>query len=425
VAAAAVRTLRVDVVEGTDAGRSTWGEHETLTVGTAMGNDLIVSDETVSRYHLELRRTEHGIEAIDQGSTNGTFVGPARLGRAIVTPGTTLALGRTRIVVRDGTHVDVDVHDEDRLGPLVGTSAVMRRAVAWVKRAAGSDASVRLVGESGTGKELVAWAVHDSSSRADQPFVTVDCGALAPTLVASELFGHEKGAFTGADRQRLGALELANGGTLFLDEIGELPKELQPILLGALERKSFRRVGGQAEVPVDVRVVAATNRDLRADVNAGEFRLDLYYRLAVLRLELPPLRDRIGDVPLLVQHFLNDRGFTGPIETLFSPAELAGLERHRWPGNVRELRNLVDATLALGSPPPVDSLGGPSTSSENDALVLGLPYKQARVEALARFEHAYLQHLLERAGGNVSQAARDAGLDRSYLFSLLRRNGLK
>src|SRR5690606_33013900 len=220
-------------------------------------------------------------------------------------------------------------------------------------------------------------------------------------------------------------LELANGGTLFLDEIGELPKELQPILLGALERKSFRRVGGQAEVPVDVRVVAATNRDLRADVNAGEFRLDLYYRLAVLRLELPPLRDRIGDVPLLVQHFLNDRGFTGPIETLFSPAELAGLERHRWPGNVRELRNLVDATLALGSPPPVDSLGGPSTSSENDALVLGLPYKQARVEALARFEHAYLQHLLERAGGNVSQAARDAGLDRSYLFSLLRRNGLK
>ncbi len=426
-AAAAVRTLRVDVIEGSDAGRSVWGEHEILTIGSAQGNDLVVSDETVSRYHLELRRTEHGIEAIDQGSTNGTYVGAARLGRAIVPPETTLVLGRARIVVRDGARVDVDVHDDDRLGPLVGASPVMRRAMAWVKRAARSDAAVLLVGESGTGKELVARAVHDQSRRAEQPFVTVDCGALAPTLVASELFGHERGAFTGADRQRLGALELAHEGTLFLDEIGELPKELQPTLLGALERKSFRRVGGQTEVPVDVRVVAATNRDLRGEVNAGDFRLDLYYRLAVLRLELPPLRERTGDVPLLVSHFLADRGFSGAVGELFSPAELSELERHRWPGNVRELRNLVDATLALGSPPPVDELGGgrATPSSGLDVRTLGLSYKQARKEALAHFERAYLQHMLERAGGNVSQAARDTGLDRSYLFSLLRRNGLK
>jgi DNA-binding NtrC family response regulator len=299
--------------------------------------------------------------------------------------------------------------------------------MAWVTRAARSDASVLLVGESGTGKELVARAIHDHGTRADQPFVTVDCGALAPTLVASELFGHEKGAFTGADRQRIGALELAHQGTLFLDEIGELPTELQPALLGALERRTFRRVGGQVEVPVDVRVVAATNRDLRSEVNAGGFRLDLYYRLAVLRLELPPLRERTGDVLVLVGHFLKERGFTGSVAEVFSEAELEELSRHHWPGNVRELRNLVDATLALGAPPPVDDFDGGARAGAPgfDPRVMALPYKQARKEALTDFERVYLQHLLERAAGNVSQAARDAGLDRSYLFSLLRRNGLK
>jgi transcriptional regulator with PAS, ATPase and Fis domain len=256
----------------------------------------------------------------------------------------------------------------------------------------------------------------------------VDCGALAPTLVASELFGHEKGAFTGAERQRPGALELAHRGTLFLDEIGELPKELQPSLLGALERRSFRRVGGTSEVPVDVRVIAATNRDLRSEVNAGDFRLDLYYRLAVLRLELPALRERTGDVPLLMQHFLADRGYSGPLTGLFSDAELAELERHHWPGNVRELRNLVDATLALGAPPPVELVErspAPAEGGGFDPAVMTLPFKQARKGALADFERHYLSRLLERANGNVSQAARDAGLDRSYLFSLLRRNGIK
>jgi transcriptional regulator with PAS, ATPase and Fis domain len=424
---AAVQALRVDVVAGNDAGRSAWGEREAMSVGTAQGNDLVLVDETVSRYHLELRRAPSGIEVIDQGSTNGTFVGSARLGRAIVPAETTLVLGRTRLTVRDGTQVDVEIHDDDRLGALVGESAVMRRVMAWVKRAARSDASVLLVGESGTGKELVARALHDHSRRADQPFVTVDCGALSPTLIASELFGHERGAFTGAERQRAGALELANGGTLFLDEIGELSRELQPTLLGALERKSFRRVGGQSEVPVDVRVIAATNRDLRADVNSGEFRLDLYYRLAVLRLELPPLRDRREDLGLLIEQFLEHRSFAGTISELFSDVELTELAHHHWPGNVRELRNLVDATLALGQPPPVDTLGAPEKHETRgfDVRAFSMPYKQARKHALADFERVYLDELLARSGGNVSQAARDAGLDRSYLFSLLRRHGLR
>ncbi|HJL15356.1 MAG TPA: sigma 54-interacting transcriptional regulator [Sandaracinaceae bacterium LLY-WYZ-13_1] len=428
-ASAAIRTLRVDVSEGIDAGRSIWGEDEALSVGTAQGNDLVLGDETVSRFHLELRRTDAGIEVVDQGSTNGTQVGAARLGRAVVPPETVLGLGRTRIVVRDGAQIDVDLHQDEQLGPLVGRSEVMRRVMAWVTKAGRSDASVLLVGESGTGKELVARAIHDCGARAEQPFVTVDCGALAPTLVASELFGHERGAFTGADRQRAGALEQAHGGTLFLDEIGELPRELQPTLLGALERRSLRRVGGQTEVPVDVRIVAATNRDLRADVNAGDFRLDLYYRLAVLRLALPPLRERTGDVPILIDHFLAERSHGGAAEDLFGEALLAELERHHWPGNVRELRNLVDATLALGAPPPVDPMqpGGPAAGSGPgfDPQLLHQPFKQARKEAIGAFERFYLEHLLEAAGGNVSQAARDAGLDRSYLFSLLRRNGLR
>ncbi len=424
---AAVNTLRVDVVDGNDAGRSTWGEREVLTVGTAQGNDLILGDETVSRFHLELRRAPLGIEVVDQGSTNGTFFGPARITRATVPAETLLTIGRTRIQVRDGTQVNVEVHDGDQLGPLIGHSPSMRRVMAWVKRAVRSDVPVLLVGESGTGKELVARALHDHGQRAEHPFVTVDCGALAPTLVASELFGHERGAFTGAERQRIGAFEHAHGGTLFLDEIGELPRELQPTLLGALERRSFRRVGGQVEVPVDLRVVAATNRDLRAEVNSGEFRLDLYYRLAVLRLELPSLRERPEDLPLLIRHFLAERGFDEPPSAFFSEAELAELARHHWPGNVRELRNMIDATLALGQAAPVDPMR-PSQSETRagfDPRTLVLPYKQARKHALADFERVYLEQLLSRSGDNVSQAARDAGLDRSYLFSLLRRSGLR
>ncbi|MDQ3037834.1 MAG: sigma-54 dependent transcriptional regulator, partial [Myxococcota bacterium] len=312
----------------------------------------------------------------------------------------------------------------------------------WVQRAAATEAPVLLVGESGTGKEVVARALHDRGPRASEPFVVVDCGALTPTLVASELFGHERGAFTGADRQHTGALEQAHGGTLFLDEIGELPRELQSVLLGALERRAFRRVGGRAEVQVDVRLIAATNRDLRSEVNGGSFRLDLYYRLAVLQLELPALRDRPADVPLLLEHFLRELGYRGDVAQLFPDDAMRALLEHRWPGNVRELRNVAQATLALG----LDSLlhnglgrdacgdaaaarAGSAESSDPMSLPIGelfaMPFKEARQQALGSFETRYLGHLLERTSGNVSQAAREAGLDRSYLFSLLRRSGLR
>jgi DNA-binding NtrC family response regulator len=284
---------------------------------------------------------------------------------------------------------------------------------------------VLLVGESGTGKELIARALHTQSSRADGPFVTVDCGALSPALVASELFGHEKGAFTGAAGRHDGAFSRADGGTLFLDEIGELPTALQAALLGALERKRIRRVGGRDEIPIDVRVVSATHRDLRAEVNAGTFRLDLYYRLAVVVLQVPALRERREDVPLLVEHFLREAGVEGGVAEVVPPDTMDALAAHAWPGNVRELRNFVEATLVMGEAPPL--MGAPSGPEGGDviehALVLG--YKEARARVLDAFERRYCEPLLERAEGNVSRAARDARMDRTYLIKLLSKHGLK
>jgi DNA-binding NtrC family response regulator len=300
----------------------------------------------------------------------------------------------------------------------------MRRLMAQLGRAAGRDVSVLLVGESGTGKELCARALHDLGPRRDKPFVTLDCGALSPTLIASELFGHEKGAFTGADRVHVGAFEQAHGGTLFLDEIGELPPALQATMLGVLERGRFKRLGGRSEIAVDVRVVSATHRDLRAEVNAGSFRLDLYYRLAVVCLQVPPLRDRPEDVPLLVEHFLREAGHDGPVEEVMTPEILQSWLEHRWPGNVRELRNLVEATLAMGEPPPLGD--SPAAAGEDPFLaLLPLGYKQARAQLLHQFEARYLDHLLARAGGNVSKAAREARMDRSHLIDLLSRHGKK
>ena len=416
-----IKSLRVEVLEGSDAGAAASSESESLSVGTAGGNDLVLGDPTVSRFHLELSRGEDGILVADNGSTNGTRFEGARIERATVPPGAILSLGKTRVRVDDGARITLELHEGEELNALRGRTAVMRRLMARVRKAAASDTPVLLVGESGTGKELVARALHEEGRRQRGPFVTVDCGALSPSLVASELFGHERGAFTGADREHAGAFERAHGGTLFLDEIGELGAELQPALLGVLERGRLRRVGGRKELEVDVRVVAATHRDLRSEVNAGSFRLDLYYRLAVVVLALPSLRERPEDVPLLVLHFLREAGHDGPIESIFSADALAALARHRWPGNVRELRNVVEATLAMGEAP---ELAGPA-SRAGASPSLDLPYKDARRALLDDFERRYVERLLERTGGNVSAAAREARMDRTYLIKLVARHGLK
>jgi len=421
-----VRTLCVEVLSGPDAGKTLETEDEVLTIGSAPGNALCLSDTTVSRFHLELSGGESGISVTDLGSSNGTASGPVRIERGVVSSGAELRLGNTRLSVRDGDASVVELYADDELGELKGKTEVMRRLMAQVTTAAQSTVPVLVIGESGTGKELVARAVHHSSPRADGPFVTLDCGALAPNLVASELFGHERGAFTGADRQHVGAFERASGGTLFLDEIGELPAELQPQLLGALERKRFRRVGGRTEIDVDVRIVCATNRDLRAEVNASVFRLDLYYRIAVVVLRLPALRERAADIPLLAAHFLSECGHAGPAESLLPEGVMSQLQAHRWPGNVRELRNWVEATVAMGESPPLsthDASGLMGGGEESELYALS--YKDARRSVLESFELRYVTRLLTATGGNVAAAARQAQMDRTYLIKLVQRHGLR
>jgi DNA-binding NtrC family response regulator len=427
-----IRTLSIEVVGGPDQGKSYTAEGETVTVGTAESNDLRLTDPTVSRYHLELSRRGDQVAVTDLGSTNGTAVGPALLERGTVAPGSLLTLGRTSLRVGDGPTRTLSLHESGALGPLRGQSAPMRRLMAQILRLAQTDASVLLQGESGTGKELIARALHDQSPRAQKPIVTLDCGVISPGLVASELFGHERGAFTGADRRHIGVFERAQGGTLFLDEIGELSSGLQTALLGVLERRRFCRLGGTEELSVDVRVVSATHQDLRAEVNANTFRLDLYYRLAVVRLEVPPLRQRADDIPPLVEHFLHEVGYAGPMEALVPPPLMATLQAHRWPGNVRELRNYVEAILAMGEPPSLEqAVGGPGAAhppvppAASVPLPLERSYREARQQVLEDFEVRFLKALMERAGNNVSMAARLAQMDRSYLIDLLHRHHLR
>jgi DNA-binding NtrC family response regulator len=421
-----VRTIRVEVVDGPDRGKR--AERDRVSVGTAEGNDLRLSDSHVSRFHVELGAAGAHVRVRDLGSTNGTRVGAVQLERGEIPLGATLELGQSRLKVSDAELSSVDASAEPRFGPLLGRSSAMRRLMARIAKVAASETPVLLVGESGTGKELAAQAIHEASGRSAEPFVVVDCGAIAPTLVASELFGHERGSFTGAERTSHGAFERVRRGTLFIDEVGELPLALQASLLGVLERRRFRRVGGDRDLTTEARVIAATNRDLRAEVNAGRFRLDLYYRLAVVTLDLPPLRERTDDLPLLLEHFLRELGSTAEVEDVFDADAIAELERHAFPGNVRALRTLVEATLTLGETP---TLGAPRPATSpslpddvTDAL-LDLPFRDAKREIVDAFERRYLTRWLDRTHGNVAKVARDTGLDRSYVTDLVRKHGLR
>src|SRR5512140_2364630 len=333
-----VSTLRVEVVEGPDKGKHVVGG-DVVSVGTARDNALAVSDFTVSRYHLDVCVRPGGILVSDLGSTNGTYIGAVRIERAIVPPGTLLKLGGTTIRFDDAVRRAVPSPSgggRREFSGMIAVSPPMLRLFADIERVAVTPTSVLIVGESGTGKERVAEALHARSPRTTAPLVTIDCGALSSSLLASELFGHERGAFTGADRLHKGAFERAEDGTVFLDEIGELPAADQSALLGVLERRRFRRVGGTSELDVDARVIAATNRDLRAEVNTGRFRQDLYHRLAVVVLRLAPLRERREDIPVLIEHFSRELGATGSLETLFGAEQVAAWRKHPWPGNVRE-----------------------------------------------------------------------------------------
>jgi two-component system response regulator GlrR len=319
---------------------------------------------------------------------------------------------------------------DDRFGRMLGRSPAMQTVFEVLSKAASSDATILLEGETGTGKEVSAEAIHLGSARKEKPFLVVDCGAMPPNLLESELFGHERGAFPGAVSSRQGVFEAAVGGTVFLDEIGELSIDLQPKLLRVLERREVRRVGTNNHVPVNVRLVAATNRSLRDQVAASKFRSDLYYRLAVVEVKLPPLRERLSDLPLLVDHIV--RGF-GAVDAaagarVRTPDFLEALGRHTWPGNIRELRNYLERCVALRDfSPPRSATGSIPTSAPGPeaAVNVGQPLREAREAWVSSFERRYLEELLRQHDNRVSAAARAAGVDRIYFYRLLWKHGLR
>jgi transcriptional regulator with GAF, ATPase, and Fis domain len=397
----------VIVVDGPDRGARAISEDDELTIGTAAGTTLRLTDPAVSRHHCAVRACGRGLELRDLGSTNGTHVGELEVVRSYIRSGALMRIGNTTVsvTIRDD-EIEHPLAPEGRFGELLGESSAMRRLYPLLARCASSAATVLVLGETGTGKELVAEAIHAASQRRNGPFVVVDCSALPREIAESELFGHVRGAFTGADTTRTGAFEDAAGGTLFLDEIGELPLDLQPLLLRALENHTIRPVGTNTQRSVDVRVIAATNRDLRIEVNAKRFRSDLYYRLNVLRVEVPPLYEREGDIALLAKHFWSEWRPNEPLP----PALLADLLVQRWPGNVRELRNVVERSALVGWAPESDDLG--------------MSHAQAKDRAVRQWERHWLERLLVAHSHNLTHAARAARMGRANLRRLIQYHGI-
>ncbi|HVJ94871.1 MAG TPA: sigma 54-interacting transcriptional regulator [Labilithrix sp.] len=397
-------------------------------IGSHASNDIVLRDPMVSRFHCRLVREDGVWRLRDSGSMNGTRLDGVRIRDADILEGGVLMVGDSIVRLRAGAPQKEDVVPMlPSFGALVGTSLPMRRLFGLLDRIAQSDINVLIEGESGTGKELVATEIMQRSSRSDKPFVVVDCGAISPSLVESELFGHVRGAFTGADRDRMGAFEAADGGTVFLDEIGELPLELQPKLLRALEAREIRRVGETRARRVNVRVISATNRDLEREVNKGRFREDLYFRLAVISARVPPLRERPDDLLILVRTFLQQLGVPEE-ERLFPPHVLAEMSKHDWPGNVREVRNYVERSVVLQSATPTLRRGqgaAPVAVGSGSGIDLSVPFRIAKDAVIDSFERGYLSQLLEAAGGNMSKAARMAGMDRMYLHRLVQKHGLR
>jgi DNA-binding NtrC family response regulator len=402
---------RLVVLKGADKGKALTLEREEVVVGTSPSADLVLTDPTVSGYHLSVRATSQGYLVRDLESRNGSRIDGRRFGSIFVEPGDAIELGATRLrleATRDV--VSLRLTEEATFGGLLGRSVAARRLFALLESVTRTDSTVLLSGETGTGKDLAAGAIHELGPRAQGPFVVFDCGAVNPNLIEAALFGHEAGAFTGAVGRRAGVFEDANGGTLFLDEIGELPKAQQVKLLRLLEARQVRRLGGAKTIGFDVRIIAATNRNLKEEINRGLFREDLYYRLNVIGITLPPLRERAEDIPLLAGRFW--RELTGDEDAELPDGLLETFLLHRWPGNVRELRNRVERAFA-------------SKTTEITGLHPEAPtYRVAKDAAMAEFARSYLSGLMARAGGNVSEAARQAQMDRVHLIKLLRDHDL-
>jgi DNA-binding NtrC family response regulator len=439
-----VRGGRIKLAKASGTRAAAWIDigTEPVIVGRNAACQLVLDDGKVSAVHAEFVATELGVRVRDLGSRNGTFVAGVRVGDIYLLAGTKLRLGETEILFEPLRPERITVSTIPSFGRLVAHSAGMRAIFERLSKVAHTDLTVLITGETGTGKELVAQAMHESSPRAKKPFIVVDCGSIPPTLAEAHLFGHERGAFTGAVDKRPSPFVEADGGTIFLDELGELPVDVQPKLLRALAEHRIKSVGGNTYREVDVRILAATRRDLVRAVNTGTFRSDLYFRIAQVKIELPALRQRLEDIPVLVRRMLKDFGDEAAYERITN-ATLERLMRHDWPGNVRELRNAVQVAFALSvegeeidvsahlgsltetphASPVGGGMGGGGFATSFGALK-GRQFQEAKRDVLARFERDYFAALAEEAKGNVSEMARRAGMERAHVRAYLRRHGI-
>jgi DNA-binding NtrC family response regulator len=421
----------------------TWFEvgQDPLIVGRNPACQVVVEDGKVSAVHVEFMATEDGVRVRDLGSRNGTYVSDVRIGEATISTPCTLRIGATSIQFEPARPEKVTVPSIPAFGPLVGQSEVMRQIFDRLSKIAPTDLTLLIGGETGSGKEVAAKALHDASKRADKPFVVVDCGSIPASLAEATLFGHERGAFTGAIDRHNSPFVDAEGGTIFLDELGELPLDVQPKLLRALAERRVKSVGGSTYKPFDVRVIAATRRDLVRQVNQGAFRSDLYFRVAQVKIELPALRSRVEDVPILVRSMLKDLGGEHTYERV-SNQQLERLMRYDWPGNVRELRNAVQVAFALSDGGEIDVAshlgalaeggvpregmegggGGGGSLKKAFAAFEGAPFADAKRDVLAEFAKEYFTHLAEESNGNVSEMARRAGMERAHVRTYLKRH---
>jgi DNA-binding NtrC family response regulator len=457
--------LRRCMLQSVDDPTQEWTfDKEEIRLGSMDDNDVVLNDDTVSRYHCKIVQDDTGYVLVDNGSTNGTFVNKVRVKEAFLKPGCIVSCGQSQLKFNAREEeVHIVPSRATRCGSLIGGNAKMREIYSIIEKIAPTATTVVIDGETGTGKEVVAQSIHSLSPRSKGELVVFDCGAVPPNLIESELFGHEKGSFTGAMMTRAGLFEQADGGTLFLDELGELPIDLQPKLLRALEQREVRRVGGAKAQKVDVRIIAATNRDLESEVKAGRFRQDLFYRLSVVRLHLPSLRDRTDDVPVLVQHFLENGAYNRnpngtPRARGVSREAMTALQNYPWPGNVRELVNVIERAVSFcqsgtieasdlpdyvrsakaapqreltakplprqptGGNPTVGSALSPTPPQTPDELLAdGVTFKDAKERWVATFERDYILQMLRRNNGNISHAARSADIDRKYFRKLMKK----
>ncbi len=426
-----VRQFRLVVVQGPDlftqglsVGRSWTSTRDRCEMGKDDANDVVIKSDQVSRFHCEIEIRDRGALLRDLGSTNETLVDGVSVESAYLRDQSVICLGdvRLRFELLNGTN-PLPLSTSSEMEGLIGASSAMRACFKDVECAAKVSSSVVLAGETGTGKTALAQAIHRMSKRNRSRFVVLDCGTLMPTLIERELFGHVKGAFSDAYKDNPGLFEHAHQGTIFLDEIAELPLDLQTKLLRVIQERKIRRLGAQDEISVDVRIIAATHKDLRKEVSQGRFREDLYYRLNVLPIRVPALRERPDDVDLLVDRFLDELGANAKTrEELTHPEALERLRTSPWPGNIRQLHHYIERCVAYGRCVPVDL---DANEKSVDVIDIDKPLADERTRVVEAFERQYLTLLLDRCGGNVSEAARAADITRPHFYRLLQKYGIR